>query len=104
MKDADMKNEAHFKYKQYQNILSALLKRSKQSYFTNYFQTDIDDLKNTWKSTKKLISLKRTANSVSSTVIENDITLTKPKDFANAFKKYFINISSSKFFFHKASW
>ena len=42
-----MKNEAHLKYKQYQNILSALLKRSKQSYFTNYFQTDIDDLKNT---------------------------------------------------------
>ena len=104
MKDADMKNEAHLKYKQYQNILSALLKRSKQSYFTNYFQTDIDDLKNTWKSTKKLISLKRTANSVSSTVIENDITLTKPKDFANAFKKYFINISSLKFFFYKASW
>ena len=38
---------------------------------------------------------------MSSTVIENDITLTKPKDFANAFKKYFINISSSKFFFIK---
>ena len=38
---------------------------------------------------------------MSSTLIENDITLTKPKDFANAFKKYFINISSSKFFFIK---
>ena len=30
-----------------------------------------------------------------SAVIENNITLTKPKDIANAFNKYFINISSS---------
>ena len=67
----------------------------KQSYFTNYFQTNINDLKNTWKGFKKLISLKRTSNSVPSAVIENTVTLTKPKDIANAFNKYFINISSS---------
>ena len=48
-----MKNEAHLKYKQYQNILSAFLKRSKQSYFTNYFQTDIDDLKKYLKKYQK---------------------------------------------------
>ena len=77
------------------NLLLTLLKRSKQSYFTNYFQTNINDLKNTWKGIKKLISLKRTSNSVPSAVIENNITLTKPKDIANAFNKYFINISSS---------
>ena len=95
LKDADLKNEAHFKYKQYRNLLSTLLKRSKQSYFTNYFQTNINDLKNTWKGIKKLIFLKRTSNSVPSAVIENNITLSKPKDIANAFNKYFINISSS---------
>ena len=44
MKDGDLKNEAHFKYKQYRNLLSTLLKRSKQSYFTNYFQTNMNDL------------------------------------------------------------
>ena len=32
---------------------------------------------------------------MSSVVIENNIRLTKPKDISNAFKKYFINISSS---------
>ena len=31
---------------------------------------------------------------MSSVVIENNIRLTKPKDISNAFKKYFINISS----------
>ena len=35
LRDVDLKNEAHFKYKQYRNLLSTLLKRSKQSYLTN---------------------------------------------------------------------
>ena len=85
LKDPNLKNEVHFKFKEYRNLLSTLLKRSKQSYFTNYFQTNINDLKNTWKGIKKLISLKRTSNSVPSAVIESNITLTKPKDIANAF-------------------
>ena len=86
LKDADLKNEANFQYKQYRNLLSTLLKRSKQSYFTNYFQRNINDLKNTWKGIKKLILLKRTSNSVPSAAIENNIILTKLKDTANAFK------------------
>ena len=45
LKDADLKCEVHFRGKQYRNHLSTLLKRSKQSYFTNYFQTNINDLK-----------------------------------------------------------
>ena len=72
-----------------------MLRRSKQSYFTNYFQANINDLKNTWKGIKKLIYLKRTSNSVPSAFIENDITLTKLKDIVNAFNKYVINISNS---------
>ena len=55
LKDANLKNEVRFKFKEYRNLLSTLLKRSKQSYFTNYFQTDINDLKNTWKGIKKRI-------------------------------------------------
>ena len=81
----------YFKYKQYRNLLLTLVKRSKQSYFTNYFQTNINDLKNTWKAIKVPIS----SNSVPSPVIEDNITLTKPEDIANAFNKYFINISST---------
>ena len=60
-----------------------------------YFQTNINDLKNTWKGIKKLISLKRTSNFVPSAVIENNFTLIKPEDIANAFNKCFVNISST---------
>ena len=43
---------------------------------------------------KRLISLKITSNFVSSAVVEN-ISLIKPEDIANAFNKYFVNISST---------
>ena len=82
-KDADFKNETYFKYKQYRKLLSTLLKISKQSCFANYFQTNIR------KDIRKLTSLKINSNSVPSVVIENNFTLTKPKDIGNAFKKYF---------------
>ena len=85
MKDAALKNQGHFKYNQYKNLLSTLRKRRKDSYFTNNFQTNINDLKNTSKYIKKLSFLKRTSNSVPSDVIENIIALTKPRDTANAF-------------------
>ena len=42
--------------------------------------------KKNWKDIRKLISLKITSNSVPSTVIENNITLTKPKYIANTFQ------------------
>ena len=92
LKDADLKIEAHFKCKQYRNLLSALLKRSKQSYLANYFLTNINEFKSNWKSIKKLIFPKRTSNSVPSAVIENNITLTKPEDIADAFNKDVIDI------------
>lgn len=78
LRDTNLGNSAHFKYKQYINLLLILLKRSKQ----------FNDLKNSWKGIKNLISFKRTSNSVHTSVTENNIKLNKPKDIANAFNKY----------------
>ena len=80
LKDADLKSEAHFKYKQYRNFLSTLLKRSKQSYSKNDFQININDSKNAWKGIKKLLSLKITPNFVPFAEI---LCLPKPEDIDN---------------------
>ena len=45
LKDVTLKNEAQIKYKQYRNLLSTLMKESKKSYFTNYFQNNLISLK-----------------------------------------------------------
>ena len=53
-----LKNEAQIKYKQCRNLLATQMKEDNTSYFTNYFQNNLNDLKLTWKGIKKLISLK----------------------------------------------
>ena len=45
-------------YKSYGNLLSALLKRAKEKYFTNFFNENIKDIKKTWKGIKALVSMK----------------------------------------------
>ena len=51
----NQKNEMHIKYKQYRNLISTLLKRSKCSYFTKIFNDNLNNLKNTRKGIKNLI-------------------------------------------------
>ena len=62
-------------------MLPKLLKRSKHTYFSSFFLNHINDSKNTWK--------------VPSTIIEDNISLTNPKDIADAFNNYFSNVATS---------
>ena len=54
-----MKELHHNNYKSYRNLLSTLLKRAKEKYFTNFFNENIKDIKKTWKGIKTLVSMKQ---------------------------------------------
>ena len=71
-------------------MLAALLKRSKDTYFPSLLQNDINDLKNTLKGIKRIISVIDSASTVPSTIIE----LTSPKDIADAFNNYFYIVTT----------
>ena len=94
MKGPTLKNEAHTKYKLYRNMLATLLKRSKHTYFSSFFQNHVNGLKSTWKGIKRIISLKDSRSTVPSTIIEDSISLTNPKDIADAFNNYFSNVAT----------
>ena len=94
LKDVTLKNEAQIKYKQYRNLLSTLMKESKKSYFTNYFQNKLHDLTSAWKGIKNVISLKELPNVVLSNIFDNDQRLTEPQEIANAFNIYFVNVAT----------
>ena len=94
LKEPTLKNEAHTKYKLYRNMLATFLKRSKHTYFSSFFQNHFHDLKNTWKGIKRIISLKYSRSTVPSTIIEDNISLTNPKDIADAFNNYFSNVAT----------
>ena len=57
-KDPILKDEFHINYKKYRNLISTLIKKSKQPYHNKYFETNWDNIKSTWKRTKLLMSLK----------------------------------------------
>ena len=52
----------HNNNKNYRNLLSTLLKRAKEKYFTNLFNENIKDIKKTWKGIKTLASMKQKNN------------------------------------------
>ena len=46
-------------YKSYRNMISTLLKQSKKNYHDKYFKDNINNMKNTWKGIKFIISLQK---------------------------------------------
>ena len=91
-KDPILKQEFHSHYKKQRNLLSTLLKKSKQAY-DKYFKRNWNNIKNTWKGIKSLISLKTVASSVPAVLtLNNGDTITNPYDIASIFNNYFASI------------
>ena len=91
-KDQTQKNEPHNNHKIYRNLISALMKRSKQNYYTKYFENNLTSIKNTWKYIKSIISM-RSSSSITPTLLtfQNE-TIDNPKRIANIFNNYFSTI------------
>ena len=74
-------------------MLSTLLKRSKHSYFSKFFESNWNNIKNTWKGIKSLITLKDISTSVPRTLKHNNKTVTNPVEIANIFNKHFVSVA-----------
>ena len=72
------------------------MKKSKQAYHDKYFEKKWNDIKNTWKRIRSLISLKTKTSSVPTILFrENGDTITNPYDIANTFNNYFASIAEN---------
>ena len=86
--------EFHFSnYKNYRNLLSTLLKRAKEKYFTNFFNENIKDIKKTWKGIKTLISMKQKNNDTPSLITKYEKCINDPASIANTFNKFFTSVA-----------
>ena len=56
--DSQTKEHLHTRYKEYINLLSTLLKRSKTNYHNHHFDINWNNIKNTWKGIKSMLSIK----------------------------------------------
>ena len=72
------------------------MKKSKQAYYDKYFEKNWNNIKNTWKGIKSLISLKTVASNVPIVLsLDNGDTVTNPYDIANTFNNYFASIAET---------
>ena len=95
-KDPILKEEFHTNYKKYRDLLSTLMKKSKQAYYDKYFERNWNNIKNTWKGIKSLISLKTVASSVPTELpLHNGDTITNTYDIANTFNNCFASIAET---------
>ena len=95
-KDPMLKEERHTNYKKYRNLLSTLIKKSKQAYYDRYFEQTWKTIKNTLKGIKSLTTLKTIASSIPTVLsLGNGDTITNPYDIANTFNNYFASIAET---------
>ena len=95
-KDPVLKEEFHTNYKKYTNLLSTLMKKSKQAYYDKYFEKNWNNIKDTWKGIKSLISLKTVAYNVPTVLsLDNGDTVTNPYGIANNFNNNFASIAET---------
>ena len=80
MKEHDKKLGLHKKYKNYRNLLSTLIKQSKHKYFNKYFEDNCNNMRNTWKGRKNMLTLSIFISDVPRTLSVNDVTTSNPCD------------------------
>ena len=85
LSDSLIKQEVYLKYKYYRNLLSTILKKSKQSYYEKFFQNNLNNIKNIQKGIRNLISLKQSPKSNIHLLSHNSETITGPKNIADKF-------------------
>ena len=78
------------KFKIFRNNLITTLRTSKQEYYKSILKMNKNNIKKTWQTINKLLGKKK--STIPSSFNDNGQTYTDPKDIANKFNEYFINI------------
>ena len=63
-------------------------------YYNDFFNNNINNLKNTWKGIRQIISLKPQSFHAPTKIIKDNIELVEGKSIADAFNDFFANIVS----------
>ena len=72
------------------------MKESKQIYYTKYFESNWNNIRNTWKGMKTIISIKNITTAVLHSIEFNNRTITDPTAMSNVFNDYFTSIAEKR--------
>ena len=92
-KDPQIKAKCHKKYKKYRKLLSTLLNESKQRYYTKSFESNWNNIRNTCKRIKTIISIKNIITTIPHSIEFNNRTITDSTAISNVLNNYFTFIA-----------
>ena len=72
------------------------MKESKQIYYAKYFESNWNNIRNTWKGIKTIISIKNITTTIPHSIEFNNRTITDPSTMSNVFNNYFTSIAEKK--------
>ena len=90
-KDPQAKDIFHEQCKNY--MLSTLLKKSKTNYYNQYFEANMNNIKNTWKGIKSILTIKNISSDFSKCFSSNGFSFTNKVEISNIFNDYFASIA-----------
>ena len=90
-KDPQAKDIFHEQCKNY--MLSTLLKKSKTNYYNQYSEANMNNIKNTWKGIKSILTIKNISSDFSKCFSSNGFSFTNQVEISNIFNDYFASIA-----------
>ena len=65
------------------------MKESKQIYYTKYFESNWNNIRNSWKGIKAMILIKNITTTIAHSIEFDNRTITTPAAMSNVFNNYF---------------
>jgi hypothetical protein len=82
-------------FTRYKDVLSSIIRIAKKQYYNNRFESSINDIKQTWKNIRKLISPQSSKNKEIMVLNDHNVLENDPKKVANILNDYFSSVSEN---------
>ena len=82
-----------FSWESYQNHVSSLLGKTKDSYYKLYFEDNKKNLRLVWKTIKGIINMKKESEESTSSLLTNGEIISSAKEISNYFNNFFTSVA-----------
>ena len=93
--EQNSKEELRKEYVKIRNQIVSLIRKSKKTHYQKYFAVNANNIRETWKGIKSIISIQNSTKSHPSTMKNGNDTITEPNHIAEGFNNYFSLIASN---------
>ena len=94
-KDSNFKANKYTIYKQKRNMVTSLIRLSKNKFYSDFFIENQSNIKKTWEGIRNLLNVSKKKNSQISKITHNGTAQTNPEEMSNTMNSFFVNIGKS---------